>query len=115
MKSLSLLKYDEDLVEIARHYQTSWSTSVARIDEGTYLQSDAEGNIIVLQQNSQGVTADDRKRLMVTSEMNLGEMVNRARTVEVTMARDAPVNPKAFLATVSCLIHLTTVYTGSQC
>ena len=111
MKSVSLVEFKEgrngapdQLREVARHYQTSWSTSVARIDEGKYVESDAEGNLLVLEQNLQGVTSDDKKRLLVTSEMSLGETVNKVKRVDVQLAKDAVVDPRAFIATVS--IHL---------
>ncbi|KAI9725214.1 MAG: hypothetical protein M1828_003395 [Chrysothrix sp. TS-e1954] len=113
MKSVSLVEYKEGhsgrpdtLKEIARHFQTSWATSVARIDEAKYLETDAEGNLLILEQNLQGVTADDRRRLMVTSEMCLGETVNKSKPIEVQMAKDAVVTPRAFLATVEGSIHL---------
>lgn len=56
---------------------------------------------MVLHQNVGGVTADDRRRLEITSEILLGEMVNRIRRVNVPVSADATVIPRAFLATVS--------------
>ena len=107
MKSVSIVKYTpgaagepDQLIEIARHYQIAWSTALAVIDDNTYLEADAEGNLIVLRQNINGVTADDRRRLEITSEIQLGEMVNRIRRVNVTASEDTPVVPRAFIATV---------------
>ena len=109
MKSVSILEYErgaagepDSLKEVARHYQTSWSTAVAHVGEDTFLESDAEGNLMVLHRNINGVTEDDRRRLEVTSEMQLGEMVNRLRRINVPMTKDAIVIPRAFVATVSC-------------
>ena len=56
---------------------------------------------MVLRQNVGGVTEDDRRRLEVTSEVFLGEMVNRMRRVDVEAGAEAAVVPRAFLGTVS--------------
>ncbi len=108
MKSVSIVKYKrgenglpDTLDEVARHFQTTWATAVAHIDENTYLESDAEGNLMVLNQNINGVTEDDRRRLNITSEMLLGEMVNKIRKVNIPTAPHATLSPRAFLGTVS--------------
>ena len=115
MKSVSICTYapgtggiDPTLTETARHFQTAWGTAVAHVGEDTWLEADAEGNLMVLRQDVAGVTADDRRRLEVTSEIRLGEMVNRIRSFEVeTDAKNpAPVTPKAFMATVEGSIYL---------
>jgi len=109
MKSLSIVQYrpgkagdkGDVLEEVARHFQTVWGTAVAQVAEGTWVESDAEGNLIVLNREDTGVTEEDRRRLKVSSEMRLGEMVNRIRPIDVAVQPDAAVIPKAFLATVS--------------
>lgn len=108
MKSVSLIQYepgkdglDDKLTEIARHHQASWSTAVVHLEETSYLQSDAEGNLMILRYNPEGVTLEDRKRMEVTSEINLGDMVNRIQRIHVEASPTAIVVPKAFLATVS--------------
>ena len=115
MKSVSVCKYtpgkggvDPTLKETARHFQTAWGTAVAHVGENTWLESDAEGNLMVLRQNVAGLTADDRRRLEVESEIHLGEMVNRIRSfeVEVDAKNPAPVVPKAFAGTVEGSIYL---------
>ena len=116
MKSVSITSYargshglDDTLTEIARHYQTVWGTAVAYVGEGMWLEADAEGNLMVLHQNTGGVTSDDKRRLEVTSEMRLGEVVNRIRSFEVNEMdgrAPAPVTPKAFMATVEGSIYL---------
>ena len=113
MKSISIVRYTqssggkEDTVkEVARHFQTAWCTATALVDENTYLESDAEGNLSVLRQNVNGVTADDRRRLEVTSEIRLGEMVNRIRPVNVPASSNAAVVPKAFMATAEGSLYL---------
>ncbi|MCJ1382290.1 hypothetical protein MMC17_005403 [Xylographa soralifera] len=113
MKSVSIVEFKrgtagepDTLTEVARHFQTAWSTAVANVDENTYLESDAEGNLMVLRQNVSGITADDRRRLEVTSEIRLGEMVNRIRRINVPTSTDATVIPRAFMATVDGSIYL---------
>ena len=116
MKSVSITSYtrgsrglDDTLTEIARHYETVWGTAVAYVGEDMWLEADAEGNLMVLHQNTAGVTSDDKRRLEVTSEMRLGEMVNRIRNFEVNEMdgrAPAPVTPKAFMATVEGSIYL---------
>jgi DNA damage-binding protein 1 len=51
--------------------------------------------------NPEGVTNDDKKRLQTTSEILLGEMVNRIRRIDVVAQPDAVVLPRAFMGTVS--------------
>lgn len=113
MKSMSLIEYQkgrvgmpDTLTEIARHFETLWGTAVADVEKDTYLQSDAEGNLVVLQHNITGLSDEDKRRLTITSEMLLGEMVNRIRRVDVTPTPGAVVVPRAFLATVEGSIYL---------
>lgn len=108
MKSVSVVEYvrgtetrADSLTEVARHFATTWATAVALVDTNTFLESDAEGNVAVLSRDVKGVTGEDRRRLRVTSEMHLGEMVNRIRPISVMTSPDATVLPRAFLATVS--------------
>jgi len=113
MKSVSVVRYDpgtagepDTLTEIARHFAVTWGTAVAHVDEDTYLESDAEGNLLLLKQNRQGVTADDRRRLELTAEIRLGELVNRIRPITISASPDAVVVPRAFLATTEGSIYL---------
>lgn len=113
MKSMSLVEYKkgrvgmpDTLTEVARHFETIWGTAVANVEKDTYLQADAEGNLMVLQHNITGLLDEDKRRLTVTSEMLLGEMVNRIRRIDVTPTPGAVVVPRAFLATVEGSIYL---------
>lgn len=113
MKSVSLIQYQpsqagrpDTLQEVARHFDTAWGTAVAHVADNTFLASDAEGNLTVLNHEITGITEDDRRRLRVTSEMLLGEMVNRIRRIDVTPTPSATVIPRAFLATVEGSIYL---------
>ncbi|KAF2143628.1 uncharacterized protein K452DRAFT_267866 [Aplosporella prunicola CBS 121167] len=116
MKSICILEYKPDstglsgqpdhLNEVARHYAVSWTTAVAEVDDNTYLEADSEGNLTVLYREMSGVTEEDRRRLVPTSEICLGELVNRIRRIDVMTAPDAAVIPRAFLATVEGSIYL---------
>ena len=117
MKSISIVTYQppdpskpnddrHKLFETGRHFQTGWSTAVARIGDDTWLQSDAEGNLLVLFQDQSGLSQDDKRRLRVISSLRLGEMVNRIRPVSVRASSTAPVIPKAFMATVEGGVYL---------
>ena len=114
MKSISILQFipgeeglSDKLQEIARHFQTAWATAIALVNEDTYLESDAEGNLTVLRRNVNGVTEDDKRRLEVTSEIRLGEMVNRIRSVNVPASANATVIPRAFMATVISMLPIS--------
>lgn len=107
MKSVSIVEYHEgengvpdQLVEVARHFETVWGTAVTSTAPDTYLESDAEGNLIVLSRDRSGVDEEIRRRLQVTGQISLGEMVNRIRPVNIQQPPSAAVVPKAFLGTV---------------
>lgn len=116
MKSISLVEYTpgkeglpDKLEEVARHMESSWTTSVAHIEGHSYLTSDQYGNLLVLRRNVNGVTLEDRKRMEMTSEMNLGEPVNKIVQIQVEPSPNAMVIPKAFLATVSPPLPLSSL------
>lgn len=109
-KSVSLVQYvpaeeglPPRLVECARHYQSGWATAVSYVQDESWLAADADGNLVVLRRNPEGVTAEDKKRLEITSEINLGEMVNKIREISVESSPSAMIIPKAFLGTVNYL------------
>lgn len=109
MKSVSVVEFSENtLKELARHFQTAWGTAVALVDDHTFLEADAEGNLMVLSQDVSSEFAEDRRRLKITSEILLGEMVNRIKPIVLSTPpnSDAIVVPKAFLATVEGSIYL---------
>lgn len=115
MKSVCIVKYvpgedgvKDELKEIGRHYQTVWSTAVACVDQDTFLLSEAEGNLIVLSRNTNGVTDQDKHRLIPTSEIALGEMVNRIRPIHIPQLASVTVTPRAFMATVCTASQMPT-------
>jgi DNA damage-binding protein 1 len=109
MKSVSLVEYvpgksagePAELVEIARHFQSYRATAVSHIEDESYLEADDESNLTVLRRNREGVTVEDQQRLEVTSEMSLGELVNKITKINVEPTLNAMVLPKAFIVTVS--------------
>lgn len=127
MKSISIVQYTslgpaaagtttqpDKLVEVARHFSTTWATAVAQVEENTWLESDAEGNLMVLERDVKSDLAEDRRRLRVTSEMLLGEMVNKIRSINVPATPDAVVLPRAFVATVEGSIYLFALIVPSK-
>ncbi|KAF2009905.1 hypothetical protein BU24DRAFT_427938 [Aaosphaeria arxii CBS 175.79] len=113
MKSIVVVQYErgesglsDRITEVARHFQTTWATAVAEVDDDTYLESDAEGNLLVLSRDPNAEIDDHRRRLMRTSEMLLGEMVNRIRRIDVVAPPGAVVVPRAFMATVEGSLYL---------
>ncbi|KAL8898929.1 MAG: hypothetical protein Q9192_001835 [Flavoplaca navasiana] len=122
MKSVSIVSYTRPthpggahaLTEIARHFETTWSTAVAYIDEHTWLESDAEGNLMVLKQNVGGITPEDKRILHTISEIRLGEMVNKIQRVEVEESGSAVVLPRAFMGTVDGSVYLFALIAPSK-
>lgn len=117
MKSLTVIQYqpgttgmsgaDPDaLVEVARDHATAWATSVSEVEPDTWLQGDADGNLQVLSRDTSGVTDLDQKKLMITSEMHISEMVNRIKAIDVKVQPNSAVIPRAFVATVSKSLFL---------
>ncbi|KJR84393.1 DNA damage-binding protein 1 [Sporothrix schenckii 1099-18] len=90
----------------ARYYQASWVTAVCHIEGESWLEADGFGNLSVLERNANGVTEEDRRKLRATSEMNLGDMVNRMQPISVESNPNAMVHPKAFLATVEGALYM---------
>ncbi|KAK0663036.1 mono-functional DNA-alkylating methyl methanesulfonate N-term-domain-containing protein [Cercophora samala] len=119
MKSMTLVEYipagtgkegnssDKDkLVEVARHWQSASGTALCHVDGDDWLEADDQGNLMMLRRNTDAVVVEDRKVMNVTAEMNLGEMVNRIRSVRVETSKAAMVVPRAFLGTVGFLLDI---------
>ncbi|KAI1502413.1 mono-functional DNA-alkylating methyl methanesulfonate N-term-domain-containing protein [Biscogniauxia marginata] len=113
MKSMTLVEYTPaadgqpaKLSEVSRHYQSVWATALCHVDEQSWLESDAQGNLLVLRRNTTGVTLEDKRRMEVTSEINLGEMVNKMRKITVDASDNAIIIPRAFLGTVEGAVYL---------
>ncbi|TDZ30883.1 DNA damage-binding protein 1 [Colletotrichum spinosum] len=94
------------LVERARHFQHLWATAVCHLQEHSWLQGDAHGNLLVLRRNPDAPTEHDRKQMEVTSEIHLGEQINKIRPLDVTPGDSDPIIPKAFIATVEGSLYV---------
>ena len=57
-------------------------------------------------QDTNALTAEDKRRLRVVSEIRLGEMVNRIRPISINVPATAAVVPRAFMATVEGGVYL---------
>jgi DNA damage-binding protein 1 len=117
MQSMALVEFippkdgaPAQLVERARHYQPMWSTSICQLGEERWLEADAQGNLAVLRRNAEAPTDQDKMRLEVTSEMNIGEQINRIRRLYVAPTENAIVVPKAFLGSVNYLRPKITLF-----
>ncbi|QPG94679.1 hypothetical protein C2857_006712 [Epichloe festucae Fl1] len=113
MQSLSLLEFipSQDgsrarLEEKARHNQPGWATSVCHLDGERWMETDGQGNIMVLERNKDAPTEYDRSKLSVTSEMNIGEQINRIRKLHVASSENAIVSPRAFLGSIEGTLYL---------
>lgn len=98
------------LVQRARHSAAIWATAITHIDGDSWLEADAQGNLMVLRYNRRGLTDEQKQRMELTSDINLGEMVNKIRKISVETSPNAVMTPKAFLGTVRRASYLTLQY-----
>lgn len=89
------------LEERANHFSPSWSTALCHVDGEEWLEADANGNLCVVRRNLEAPTEEDKLRMEVVSEINIGEQINKIRRVTAAPNDNAVVLPKAFLASVS--------------
>ncbi|CAM1511683.1 Fc.00g091960.m01.CDS01 [Cosmosporella sp. VM-42] len=113
MQSLALVQFTPPkdgakakLEEKARHYEPVWGTSVCNIEEDRWLQADAQGNLLILERNTDTTVQEDALKLRITGEMNLGQQVNRIRKLNVAVNEGAVVSPRAFLGTTEGSVYL---------
>lgn len=137
MKSLSILQVDSkdknsssgySLIEVSRHFATLWSSATAAIMENEWVVADMEGNLVTLRQIHDGTGPYGfNRRLEMTGEFRLGEVVNKIVSLSATptQARESwskcandpeqikklpregpPVTPRAFLATIEGSIYM---------
>ncbi|KAL2070530.1 hypothetical protein VTL71DRAFT_13556 [Oculimacula yallundae] len=122
MQSVSIVEFipgkeglSDKLEMVAKDYQACWTTAVTDIEEDSWLEADHDGNLLILERDVNGVTLEDRKRMRVTSEMNLGEQVNVIRKINIEPTPNAMIVPKAFLGTTEGSIYLySTILPASQ-
>ncbi|KAH0547646.1 hypothetical protein FGG08_000135 [Glutinoglossum americanum] len=113
MKSVSVVEYKlgkdgepDVLQEVARHFQVFWSSAMVALEDDTFLQSDVAGNLMVLHRDVNGVTEDDRRMLKATSEIRLGELVNKIQKIATAPSSEGIVVPRAFIGTTEGAIYL---------
>ncbi|WXC65387.1 hypothetical protein SNK03_011191 [Fusarium graminearum] len=113
MQSLSLVEFipaqdgnKAQLQERARHFESLWTTAVCHIEGERWLEADSRGNLVVLQRNVNAPTEQDRRRMEITSEMGIGEQINRIRKLNVPAAENNIVHPRAFLASAEGSLYL---------
>ncbi|KAL2760191.1 hypothetical protein ACRALDRAFT_1073846 [Sodiomyces alcalophilus JCM 7366] len=113
MQSMTVIEYvrpqngqKAKLVERARHFEYAWATAVCHLGGNSWLEADAQGNLLVLEQNTDAPTEHDRKKMRMTSEMHLGEQVNKIRPLHITPGENDLIVPKAFLATVEGSLYV---------
>ena len=83
MKSVSVVEVTPpadgngwEMVEVARHFATLWTSAVAAVADREWAVADMEGNLAMLRQNPDAY-GDEARRLEVTGEMRLSEVVNK--------------------------------------
>lgn len=88
MKSVTLLRHEPEsakLHELARDFNANWMTAVSFLDDDCFLGADNCFNLFVSRKNSEATTDEERARLGIVGEYNLGEFVNRFRRGSLTM------------------------------
>jgi DNA damage-binding protein 1 len=68
---------------------------VTTTDENEWLLADMEGNLTMLRRDPTGPTADDRRRLQVTGEFRLGEVVNKIAPITTQNSNSSNANRNA--------------------
>ena len=112
MKSLSVLQVGPNgssLVELARDSSANWMSSVAFIDDDTYVGAENSLNLFVARKKADAATDDERGRLEIVGEYHVGEFVNRFRpgslAMQVADSAAAPI-PTLLFGTVNGVLGL---------
>ncbi|EGY14105.1 hypothetical protein VD0002_g1301 [Verticillium dahliae] len=113
MQSMTLVEFlpakdgrKAKLIERARHFEYIWATAVCSLGEESWLEADAQGNLMILERQPDAPTEHDQKQMRTTSEMHLGEQVNKIRPLQITATENDIIVPKAFLATVDGSLYV---------
>ena len=80
MRSISLVQYysqHEALEEIARDYNSNWTTAIEMLTDDVYLGGESWNNLFVLRRNTKTHSEEIRFRLDTIGEFHLGEMCNK--------------------------------------
>ena len=88
MRSISLVQYypeHETLEEVARDFNSNWTTSVAMLTDDVYLGGENWNNLFVLRRNTKAQSEEVRCRLDTVGEFHLGEMCNKFMSGSLVM------------------------------
>lgn len=80
MRSISVVQYypqHETLEEIARDFNTNWTTAIEMLTNDVYLGAENWNNLFVLRRNTKSQSEEIRCRLDTIGEFHLGEMCNK--------------------------------------
>lgn len=80
MRSISVVQYypeHDTLEEIARDFNTNWTTAIEMLTDDVYLGGENWNNLFVLRRNANGQSDEARCRLDTIGEFHLGEMCNK--------------------------------------
>jgi DNA damage-binding protein 1 len=80
MRSISVVQYypqHETLEELARDFNTNWTTAIEMLTGDVYLGAENWNNLFVLRRNTKAQSEEIRCRLDTIGEFHLGEMCNK--------------------------------------
>jgi len=80
MRSISVVQYypqHEALEELARDFNTNWTTAIEMLTDDVYLGAENWNNLFVLRRNTKSQSEEIRCRLDTIGEFHLGEMCNK--------------------------------------
>lgn len=80
MRSISVVQYypqHETLEEMARDFNTNWTTAIEMLTDDVYLGAENWNNLFVLRRNTKSQSEEIRCRLDTIGEFHLGEMCNK--------------------------------------
>lgn len=88
MKSITLLRYNpvnSSIEEAAAEPGTNWMSSVAMIDDNTFIGAETHHNLFTAVRYPGAATEEERLRLDITGEFHSGEFINRFRQGSLVM------------------------------
>ena len=80
MRSVAVVQYFpkyKALEEVARDYNTQWTTATEMLTENVYLVAENWCNFVILKRNPKAAAEEVRCRLETVGEFNAGEMANK--------------------------------------
>lgn len=105
MRSIAVVQYFpkyKALEEVARDYNTQWTTATEMLTENVYLVAENWCNFVILKRNPKAAAEEVRCRLETVGEFNAGEMANMLMSgslVVPTTSNDGVYDSRGALAT----------------